>query len=183
LNASCSGLRPNAFAGAVSRRTALGLLTGGTTAVFAIRGGRIVQAQATPRPVQEEGVAPNLFLLDGEDTRINYASTSETGEPQLTYEGAYGSRSFVGDAVETEESALGRLVTVDLGPFPDQGNLWLTLLLPEFNPMDTGDDPVPFATLAILKWLVSTIAGPPREGAREEFRVVELEGTAQLVMS
>jgi hypothetical protein len=81
-----------------------------------------------------------------------------------------------------EESALGQLVTGSLGAFPDQGELWLTLLLPRFNPTSSGDPPTPFATLAILKWVISTIAGPPRTGALEEYRVLPLAGTARLVL-
>jgi hypothetical protein len=47
--------------------------------------------------------------------------------------------------------------------------------------MGVEDEPVSFATVAILKWVISTIAGPPRTGALEEYRILTLEGTAQLV--
>ena len=114
-------------------------------------------------------------MLEGAETRISYDTTTMSGGPQLTYEGPYGTHSFDGDALTTEETALGRLVTGYLGAFPDQGDLWLTLLLPRFNPMTIDDGPAPFTTLAILKWLVSTIVGPPLEGALEEYQVLMLE--------
>ena len=73
------------------------------------------------------------------------------------------------------------MVTGSLGAFPDQGELWLTLLLPRFASMTSGDVPAPFTTFAILKWVISTIAGPPHTGALEEYRVVTLQGIAQII--
>jgi hypothetical protein len=128
-------------------------------------------------------VEPNHFELDGNETHIVFDATTDAGTPQLTYDGPYGSQTFSGDALVIEDGALSRMVTVYLGAFPDQGDLWLTLLLPKFVPTTTDEDPASFDTIAILKWLVSTIAGPPREGALEEYRVLELEGTAELVVS
>jgi hypothetical protein len=128
-------------------------------------------------------VEPNHFLLDGPETHITYDATTDTGTPLLTYQGPYGDQTFPGDALTIEDGALGRMVTVYLGAFPDQGDLWLTLLLPMFVPTTLDEDPSGFSTIAILKWLVSTIAGPPQEGALEEYRVLPLEGTAELVMS
>lgn len=87
---------------------------------------------------------------------------------------------FIKAEFHAEERALGRLITVYLGAFPDQGDLWLTLLLPRFNPMTIADAPIPFATLAILTWVISTIAGPPSTGALEGYTAITLEGTAQV---
>jgi hypothetical protein len=53
--------------------------------------------------------------------------------------------------------------------------------LPAFNPVDADDPLATFTTLAILKWVISTIAGPPREGALEAYDGVPLEGTAELL--
>jgi hypothetical protein len=122
-------------------------------------------------------------MLDGDDTHITYDSTTFAGTPQLIYDGPFGSQTFGGDTLTVEDGALGRMVTVYLGAFPDQGDLWLTLLLPKFVPTTLDEDPASFDTIAILKWLVSTIAGPPREGALEEYQVLTLEGTAELVVS
>ena len=152
---------------AMSRRTALrlGVGTVGAPALSTSLGRGMVRAQTTSSPQGEAGEEPNHFVLEGAETRITYDTTTMSGGPQLTYEGPYGTHSFDRDALTTEETALGRLVTGYLGAFPDQGDLWLTLLLPRFNPMTIDGGGAPFATLAILKWLVSTIAGPPPEGA------------------
>jgi hypothetical protein len=168
--------------GGMSRRIALGRLAGGATALVAPLGPDRARAQATPAPQAEEGAPPNHFALAGEETQITYDASTDAGEPQLIYDGPYGSQSIAGDELRTEESALGRLVTAHLGAFPDQGDLWLTLLLPRFTPMTSDDAAAPVKTLAILKWGISTIAGPPRTGALDEYRVVPLAGTAQLVL-
>jgi hypothetical protein len=162
---------------------ALACLGGGAAALLATARPDRSQAQTTPPLRGEEGTAPNHFALSGAETQITFDAASAAGGPRLTYDGPFGSYTLVGDEIRTEESALGPMVTVHLGAFPDQGDLWLTLLLPRFNPMSNADSPTPFATLAILKWVISTIAGPPCTGPLEEYRVLPLEGIAQLVMA
>ena len=171
--------------GTMSRRTAL-RIGAGTVIAAALTGAwdrDMVRAQGASSAPGEAGEDPNHFVLEDAETRIVYDVTTIGGGPQLTYEGPYGTHSFDGDALTTEETALGRLVTAYLGAFPDQGDLWLTLLIPRSNPMTIDDAPAPFATIAILKWLISTIAGPPLEGALEEYRVLMLTGMAELVAS
>ena len=172
------------LANRVSRRTALRRLSGaGIAATLRAAAGRdAALAQGTPKPHEEAGAEPNRFVLagelQGEEVRLTYVATGDSGEPAGTYEGPYaGHASFS----SPEASALGRLVTVHLGAFPDQGDFRLVLVLPSFRPMRLGDAPVPFATLAILAVVVSTIAGPPPTGDLEEYRAVMLEGTAEFV--
>jgi hypothetical protein len=167
--------------GGFSRRMVLACLGGGAAVLLATAGPAGSQTPATPPPRGEEGAPPNYFALSGAETQLTYDAATAGGGPRLTYDGPLGSHSVTGDGIRVEESALGQLVTVHLGAFPDQGDLWLTLLLPRFNPMQRADPPTPFATLAILKWVISTIAGPPRTGALEEYRVLVLEGTTRLV--
>lgn len=170
---------------AVSRRTVLGLLAAGGGAATLLAAGRV----RTRAQTQEEA---NRFVLTGEQTEITYATTSETGEPTLTYRGPMGpgpvgerpieSRTIVGSDIRTERSSLGRLVTVYLDAMPDAATFDLTLLLPEINLAADGA-PTPFATLMILTAHLTTIGGPGLiVGALQEYEVVELEGTAELVM-
>jgi hypothetical protein len=137
----------------------------------------------TPPPSGEGGATPNHFVLRGAETQLTYDETTVTGLPQLLYEGPYGTQTFSGDEVTTQETALGRLVTVHLGAFPDRGELRLTLLIPSFHPDTDQGSATPFATLGIFTWSVSTLAGPPSEGALEEYETLTLEGTAEFVMS
>jgi hypothetical protein len=160
-----------------TRRAALGLLVSGTIGLLNTITPGIAQAQATPSAAE---AAPNHFDLTGAETEITYDAVM-AGRPQLTYVGPYGHQVLRGEQLRRDESALGQMVTGWLGAFPDQGELWLTLLLPWFASMESGDAPSPFATIAILTWVISTIAGPPRTGALEEFRVVTLQGTAQVL--
>ena len=168
--------------GDLSRRKALACL-GGTAALLATARPARSRAQATPPPQGEEAVAPNHFALSGTETQLTYEPATAAGGPRVTYDGPYGRHTAVRDEMRVEESALGQLVTWYLGAFPDQGELWMTLLLPRFTPMSDADPPTPFATLAILKWVISTIAGPPRSGALDEYRVLPLAGTARLVLT
>jgi hypothetical protein len=169
----------------ISRRAVIGRFAaaGATVGVLATVWGRTVRAQSAPAASEPAGVQPNHFVLEGDETHIVFDTTTEAGMPQLTYDGPYGSQSFSGDGVTIEDAALGRMVTVYLGAFEDQGDLWLTVLVPKFVPTTLDQDPAPFETLAIEKWLVSTIAGPPRKGALEAYRVLDMEGTAELVVS
>lgn len=164
----------------IPRRVVLGHLAGAGIAAGLLAGwpSTYGRAQSTHASRLDQW---NSFLLSDAETRIGYATTSESGVPMLTYDGPFGSHRFEGNEIVVEESALGRLVTVDLGGFPDQGNLTLTLLLPAFNPVDADDPPATFTTLAILKWVISTIAGPPRKGALEAYDGVPLVGTAELL--
>jgi hypothetical protein len=176
--------RSDSITGGISRRAALSRFAtaGAAVALMAANQRAVVHAQS-PQPTGAVGVAPNHFVLEGEETHIVYDTTTDAGTPQLTYQGPYGDQTFNADALTIEDGALGHMVTAYLGAFPDQGDLWMTLLVPEFVPTTVDAEPTPFGTVAILKWLISTIAGPPREGALEEYRVLDLEGTAELVMS
>jgi hypothetical protein len=127
------------------------------------------------------GEQPNHFVLDAADTHVTFDATTATGEPRLTYEGPYGAQAFGPEQLSIEDGALGRMVTAYLGAFPDQGQLWLTLLIPRFVPTTLQGEPAPFETVAILRWLVSTIAGPPTAGALETYEALALEGTAEFV--
>jgi hypothetical protein len=132
-------------------------------------------------------------VLAGGDVQITHDTTGFAGEPQLTYRGPIGfepiderpidSRTIVGDEIRTERSEIGSLVTVYLDAMPDAATFYLTLLLPDFNPTILGADPTPFATLAILTTLRTSIAGPgPLEGALQEYVAMPLEGTAEFVV-
>ena len=178
------------FTAAISRRAALGGVAAASLLAAAGRGN--ARAQATPEPSGEEGEEANHFVLAGGKVQIAYDTTGFAGQPQLTYRGPIGvgpiderpidSRTIVGDEIGTEQTSIGSLVTVYLDAMPDAATFFLSLLLPAFNPMTLGAAPSPFATVAILTTLRTTIAGPgPLEGALQEYVAVALEGTAEFV--
>ena len=181
------GVDPSAAAtGTLSRRAALGRLAGAGLAAawLAGLGSARARAQATPTPRAATGQVPNSFSLEGAGTRIRYSTTSFAGPPTLDYRGPLGERTFLGDAIRVEDSApLGRLVSVLLDADPDARVVWLTLLLPAFNPVQTGDAPIPFATVAVLTTHLTTVGGPRFiEGALQTYQVVELAGTADFLV-
>lgn len=199
MDTSRPGRLSNTFGVGISRRAALGRLAGGVAAasLLAAAGHGTARAQATPGPSGEEGGEANHFVLAVGEVQITYDTTGFAGEPQLTYRGPIGvgpleerpidSLTIVGDQIQTERvplrQDLGRLVTVYLDAMPDAATFYLTLLLPDFSPMRLGDAPTPFATLAILTTLRTSIAGPGLvEGALQEYVAVPLEGTAEFVV-
>lgn len=162
----------------LSRRAALAHLSlAGIVAALALHTGQYARAMtASPEVGQKDA---NTFRLSGPDTRIELSLGAEAGVPSLTYDGPDGIQMCTGEDLTVEDCALGRLVSCWIGGFPDRGQLWVTLLLPRLNPVDPGAEPVPFATLAILRWEISTISGPPRDGALDDFTAVPLEGSAE----
>jgi hypothetical protein len=179
--------QPLASSGIFSRRAAIGRLAacGLATAALATTGRDRASAQATPAPPEDTGQEPNGFVLDGPGTHISYGTTSEDGRPTLTYRGSAGEHTFVGDDIHLEQSAtLGQLVSVLLDAAPDAYTLWLTLLLPSFNPVELSDPPIPFTTLAILTTHPTTIGGTRLiDGPLQTYEVIALTGTALFAVS
>lgn len=138
-------------------------------------------AQGTPMPPRQEA---NHFEVTGEETTITYDTTSMTGTPRLSYEGPFGTLDFEGDEIATEMCApLGRLVTVIVQQRPDADVTRLSMLLPEIHLLD-GDQPTPFATLAIVTTDRTTIGGPGLiDGPLQSYEAVALDGTASIVQS
>jgi hypothetical protein len=182
--------------GILSRRAALRGVAGTGLAVTLLAATQHpgARAQATPGSAAEDGMMPNHIVLNSGETQIIYDTDSLAGEPQLTYRGPIGfgpvderpidSVTIVGEEIRTEQVLyLGQLVTGYLGAMPDAATFYLTLLLPEFNPMSQEAAPVAFSTLAILTTQLTSIAGPALiEGPLQEYAVVEMEGTAELIV-
>jgi hypothetical protein len=178
---STNGISPTTN---LSRRVALGCIGAGAFAgALAAAGarGRVAAQVATPQPA---GEAPNQFVFNSERAQITFATTSFSGEPQLTYQGLLGSYAFAGDqqiGVQETDADLGRLVTVILEEVPDLHTITLTLLVPGVNLVTPGAG-TPVATLAILTTHYTTIGGPGLvKGAQQTYEAIALQGTAELV--
>jgi hypothetical protein len=173
--------------GLFSRRAALGALagTGLASALFATVGLASAHTQVSPTPEIPPGYEPNTFSLEGAGTHISYGTTSEDGQPVLTYRGDYPEKSFRGEEIRLEgNTALGPMVSVLLHADPDARVVYLTLLLPEFSQTFLGDPPFTFSTVAILTTHLTSIGGPVLvKGARQTYEAIALDGTATFVMS
>ncbi len=127
----------------------------------------------------QQGREPNLFeLTDGEDVQITYNAThfiDQPTRPQLTYQDAERNLTFNRDAIRTQQSELGTLVSVTLELTVDAGATVLTVLLPPINLAEAEDQP--FETFGIVTRSYGML---PRMGARLTYEdVVELDGVAR----
>jgi hypothetical protein len=123
---------------------------------------------------------PNSFALHGEDTQINYSTTSFVGEPQFHYQTGNFSHQFNGEEISTVETPLGKLVTVLVEPDADGGKeVRLTLLLPAISLPSSGVEE-PIQTQAILTTNTTPRRGNPTplEGQLQTYRALSLTGTA-----
>ncbi len=177
-----SPVQVTTVSGGLSRRMALACLGSGTAALLATARPDRSQAQATPPPRGEEGAAPNHFALSGAETQLTYEAATAAGGPRVTYDGPYGSHTVVGDEIRVEESALGQLVTGVSRRVPRPRRALADPPPAAVHPDAQRGSPHPLRHPGDLKWVISTIAGPPRTGALEEYRVLPLAGTARLVM-
>jgi hypothetical protein len=129
-------------------------------------------------PCANDTQQANLFELQGYNVQITYSTTSINGEPQFNYSDLVESRNFSGDEIITEETALGKMVTVLLkNNAADEGLESVTLLIPviQMEGLQSAD----IQTLAILsKQAVFVVPG---SGQLQQYDTVYLSGTAQLV--
>lgn len=122
----------------------------------------------------------NLFELEGGGATVVYSTTSITGVPQFTYRDADNSVSRSGTEIRVEETAMGRLVTVNLRQVADAYSLWVTLLVPAVNVPQSGQ--AALQTLAVLTTDCTSIIGPAGvEGQLQSYEALALSGMARTV--
>jgi hypothetical protein len=169
----------NAHVEVVSRRSVARTMLGGglTVALLATVGRADGLAQATPVAA---GTAPSRYVLTSGDIEIVYVPAVSGAEARLDYRDASASVTFAGDDLSIENSrALGRFVSVGLEYVADGYDRYLTLLVPDVNPDESGRD-VPISTVAIVTKHLTSIGGPALvEGALQTYEAVELEGVAE----
>jgi len=113
----------------------------------------------------------------GKNVEINYSTSSFAGTPQLTYRSGKKTRTFRGAEIRSEETAIGRLVTVTIEDVKDAFYTTLSLLVPRIN----GEEAT-LSTGAILTRHRTSIGGPGLvKGAVESYTAFPLKGTARLV--
>lgn len=125
---------------------------------------------------------PNLFTLSSKQIQITYSTSSIRGTPQLSYRDEQRSATFSGDEIRTLDSEIGRLVTVTLEIAPDAYTRTLTLIVPEVVlPADGARTAPTIRTNALITTRLTPFGGPRFvKGARQQYRVVSLRGTAQI---
>lgn len=136
-------------------------------------------ASIVPNPALEPA---NHFELRRGRKRITYTATNFAGQRQLDYDDGTESRSFTGDAVRSEESALGTLLTVELKVIFDGPKDLLTLVLPEV--LLEGGKPEKLSAPVIFHTVQGSIVGRPlNPGPVQTYEEKTFRGTADFVLT
>jgi hypothetical protein len=121
---------------------------------------------------------PNLYEFKGPHTQITYMTSSD-GVPRLTYQHHSESRTFSGAEIRTQETEIGRLVTVTLEVIPDLHTITLTVLVP---PANVHGSRARLTTEAIRTTMRTSIGGPRLvRGQIAHYEPVRLQGEARNV--
>jgi len=121
----------------------------------------------------------NKFTLTGHGVEISYMIGANRSFPALTYEQGTLSKSFLPDAIHTDSTDLGNLVTVPLEATiePGGGGTTFSVFLPTFNvPMG---QTVEFKTIGLYKEC-RVVAPPVYQVAT--WRTIHMHGIAQTVL-
>lgn len=131
---------------------------------------------------KSEFLDANLFDVESCGVAINYAKSSLTGDPRLSYTDKDRSLSFVGEEIRVEETEIGNLVTVTIDSTPDLETLTVTMLVPAVN-VALGTPLEDFETLIIFTTHRTSIGGPYLvDGQLKTYKCMSVEGTAQHVL-
>jgi hypothetical protein len=127
----------------------------------------------------------NLFDIAG-PIRINYSSSSITGDPRFSYKDSELDLNFQGDDINRIETSVGELVTVTLQIVPDAFVRTITLIVPTIR-VGAGEqeelDTLAIETTDRSGAFVSGAFVPPPgpAGVLQAYRVHQVSGSAQHV--
>jgi len=106
-----------------------------------------------------ETVPANSYECRGAGISVSYATTSFTGEPILTLTTPAGSLSQSGEQISTQDTVLGKLVSIVTGQTPDLSTETLTLIVPDVNVTGT-ETRVRFTSELFTTTTHTSIGGP-----------------------
>jgi len=123
----------------------------------------------------------NLFELSSRTIQVTYSTTSILGGPIFSYRDHALSRSFRGEEIRIENTAIGEVVTVTPETIPDLRTVTFSLVVPIVTVM-TQSSGTRIKVLGITTTAPTTIAGPP-PGPQQLYSAVYLNGSAQFIVS
>ena len=124
---------------------------------------------------------PNLYEIHRGAISITYSASGIDGRPRLHFEDGNRQLDFTGDEVETYESEIGRLITVELAFIPDGETRVLSVLLPQVN-LEESTSETRFKALVVFTKVRSTIGGPSMvRGPLQTYNAKAFRGTARAV--
>jgi len=106
-----------------------------------------------------ETAPANTYKCRGPGVGVSYATTSFTGEPTLTVATSAGSISQRGEQISTQDTVLGKLVSIVTAQTPDLSTETLTLIVPDVNVTDAAPD-IRFNTELFTTTTHTSIGGP-----------------------
>jgi len=131
--------------------------------------------------VMEGFTRANLFELSGRTIQVTYSTTNILGGPIFSYRDNLLSRSFRGEEIRIETTAIGEVVTVTLETIPDLRTVTFSLIVPAVTVMSQSSG-TRIKVLGITTRTLTTIAGPP-PGPQQLYSAVYLNGSAQFIVS
>jgi hypothetical protein len=136
------------------------------------------KAQVEPQASSQLEEA-NLYELRSGTLRLTYTARDFAGRPQLSYNDGKSSRTYTGDQIQQEETALGLLLSVaDVAV--DFITQRFTLVIPKVL-VELGK-PEKVATFVVFE-NGGRIPAPIQPGQAETYSVKNLRGTASLILT
>jgi hypothetical protein len=129
---------------------------------------------------QEGLTRANIFEFFGEAIQVSYASRNVLGGPRLSYRDPQRSLTFQGDAIRSQQTELGELLTVTLEAIPDFRTVTFTLMLPTVTVMPQSSG-LYIRVPGVTATNPTTLGGPA--GPERLYTVVMLQGTAQFIVT
>ena len=84
-------------------------------------------------------IAANQYHCTGKNSRVDYSSSSFSGEPLLNIQLGKNHLSAQGEAIQAEKTVLGHVLTLVKSVTPDLQTLTVSVLLPDVNLTKLGD--------------------------------------------
>jgi hypothetical protein len=125
----------------------------------------------------EETVSANKFVLKGSGVEVDYTIGANPAFPALVYKDGAFLRSFTPAQIVSEDTGLGRLVSVALIQTIDTGGERFGFFLPSIN-VASGQT-AHFHTIGVYERFSGPDSVPPRPST---WRCIELSGSAQSVI-
>ena len=120
----------------------------------------------------------NKFTLSGDQVDVSYTIGANPSFPALTYRDETISKDFLPNAIHTDPTELGNLVTVALEVTIDSGGTTFSVFLPTFD-VPLGQS-VEFKTIGIYKEVRGPVILPAQQ--RVTWRTIQMYGTAETVI-
>jgi hypothetical protein len=120
----------------------------------------------------------NKFTLSGHQVDVSYTIGANPSFPALTYQDETISKDFLPNAIHTDPTDLGNLVTVALEMTSDSGGTTFSVFLPTFD-VPRGQS-VEFKTIGIYKEVRGPVILPAQQ--KVTWRTIQMYGTAETVI-